>query len=147
MPKSLTSKPLVEPHVADAFKMQGFMTHIGASLIRASNGKAVVQAPFCKEVTQHHGQFHGGFTATLADTAAGFAALSLLPSTHSIVTVEFKINFLTRASAKLLRATGEVLRAGQTLITVRAFVEAITDRNVTTTAEMVGTMFALQPKP
>lgn len=58
---------------------------------------------------------HGGVTATLLDTALGYAVMSLAADGFHAVTVQLNVNF-TRPAAKggLLEAVGRVLHAGST---------------------------------
>ena len=53
-----------------------------------------------KVLTRHRQQdsyIHAGVIATMADHTAGYAAFSLVPEDHRILTIEFKINFLDPA--------------------------------------------------
>lgn len=53
--------------------------------------------------------------STIADSAGGYAAFSLFPADSSVLTVEFKINFLAPADGEKMRATGKVIKSGRTL--------------------------------
>jgi uncharacterized protein (TIGR00369 family) len=77
-------------------------------------------------VSQQQGFFHGGTIGAVADTAGGYAALSLLPVGSEVVTLEYKINFLRPAAGDRLLAEGSVLRAGRSVTVTRidVFVEA-----------------------
>ncbi|PWB79026.1 MAG: phenylacetic acid degradation protein [Methylocystaceae bacterium] len=57
------------------------------------------------------GTVHGGYIATLLDTAMGCAVHSKLAAGHAYTTLEFKVNF-TRA---ITTATGEVRAEGKLL--------------------------------
>jgi acyl-coenzyme A thioesterase PaaI-like protein len=46
---------------------------------------------------QQHGFVHAGALAAIADSAAGYAALSLMPPGAGVLTTEFKINLLAPA--------------------------------------------------
>ena len=48
---------------------------------------------------------------TIADSACGFAALSIMPAEAAVLTIEFKINLLSPAKGERLRAVGRVVRA------------------------------------
>jgi uncharacterized protein (TIGR00369 family) len=71
-------------------------------------------------VSQQQGFFHGGAIGAIADTAAGYAAYSLMPTGAEILTVEYKLNLIRPAVPPTLRAEGRVLRAGKTLTVCRA---------------------------
>jgi uncharacterized protein (TIGR00369 family) len=61
------------------------------------------------------GSVHGGYAATLLDSAMGLAVHSLLPAGTGYTTLEFKISFikgLTKDSG-VVRTEGKVLNAGR----------------------------------
>ena len=99
-----------------SFARQGVMALLGARLQRVEPGVCEIQLPYREALSQQHDYFHGGLVTTVADSAAGFAAYSLASEHTTVLTVEFKVNFLAPARGELLIATGEVLRPGRTLI-------------------------------
>ena len=101
--------------VQQGFDGQPFMRHLGATLDSVSEGACEISVPFSELLTQQHGFFHAGVTATLADNAAGFAAYSLMADDEQPLTVEFKINLLEEAVGERLTARAEVIRNGRTL--------------------------------
>ena len=73
---------------------------------------------------QQRGFLHGGVTTALADTAAGFAAYSLMPEGSSPLTVELKINLMSPAVGRAFRRqAARSLRSGRTLTIVEVDVE------------------------
>lgn len=120
MPGLEPSDPHWESRVRSSFARQAFMTALGASIARLSPGAVEIVLPFRADLTQQHGYFHGGATATIADTAAGYAALSLYPAGTGVLTTEFKINLLRPAAGERLVARGRVLRPGRTLSVCQA---------------------------
>lgn len=112
--------PDYEARVRGSFARQKFMAHVGAALTRLAPGEVDITLPHRPELTQQHGFFHAGVTATLADTAAGYAALSLYPPGAGVLTTEFKINLLRPAAGERLVARGRVLRSGKTLTICRS---------------------------
>ena len=66
-------------------------------------------------VLQQHGFVHAGAVAAIADTAAGYAALSLMPPGAGVLTTEFKINLVAPAAGERIVARGRVINAGRTL--------------------------------
>ena len=66
-------------------------------------------------MTQQHGYFHAGATSAIADSAGGYAAFTLFPENTSVLTVEYKINFLAPAVGDHIEAVGTVLKSGRTL--------------------------------
>src|SRR5262245_65192282 len=77
-------------------------------------------------ILQQHGFVHGGVVSAIADTAAGYAALSMMPPDIGILTTEFKINFLAPAAGEHIIARGRVVKAGRTLTLAQAEVFAKT---------------------
>jgi uncharacterized protein (TIGR00369 family) len=61
------------------------------------------------------GIVHGGVLAALADSAGGYALASMEEEPLLLLTVEFKINFLSVAKGEQILAIGRVLKNGRTL--------------------------------
>ena len=106
--------------VQRSFERQGMMQHWGALVQRVSVGECVLRLPYSEKVTQQQGAFHGGAIGALADIAAGYAALTQAPHGMEVVSVEYKINFLTGCQGGELRATGRVIKAGKRIIVTAA---------------------------
>ncbi|WP_243395526.1 PaaI family thioesterase [Nocardioides currus] len=105
--------------VAASFAKQGLMAHLGARLGEVSPGEVHIHLPMSPSVTQQHGYFHGGATTTIADSAGGYAALTLLDDATEVLAVELKVNLLAPAIGDELEAVGTVLRSGRTLTVCR----------------------------
>ena len=56
--------------IHDAFRQQGALHLMGATLEHVAPGEVDLALRFRAEVSQHHGFFHGGVIATLLDVAA-----------------------------------------------------------------------------
>ncbi len=104
-----------EARTHDSFARQGAMTHLGATLHEIAPGRCTIALPYRDELSQQHGYFHAGITSAIADSAGGYAALTLFPEKSEVLTVEFKINLIAPAHGEELRATGHVVRNGRTL--------------------------------
>src|SRR5206468_4145622 len=87
----------------------------GATMTRIEPGLVEIELAYRPELTQQHGFFHAGIATTIADSAGGYAALSLMPANSSVLTVEYKLNLVAPADGERLRAVGLVLRPGRTL--------------------------------
>lgn len=135
--------PDFERRVRDSFARQGMMGHLGAMLSGLGPGWCEIELPFRPDLTQQHGFFHAGSVITIADTAAGYAAYSLMPSGSSVLTAELKVNLLAPARGERLLARGVVRKPGRTLSVVEAEVTAFADGRRTTVALMLATMFCL----
>jgi len=101
--------------IHESFSRQGLMRHLGAQVVHVEPGKVRLRLPFATQLTQQHGFFHAGATSAIADTAGGYAGLSVFPPESSVLTVEFKINLVAPAQGDALEAVGRVVRAGKTL--------------------------------
>jgi len=110
-------------HVRESFARQKAMTLIGASLAAIDAGESEIRLPYRADLTQQKGFVHGGIIGMIADSAAGYAAYSLMPQSASLVTVEYKMNILAPARGSLV-ARGKVIKAGRTLTVARAEVYA-----------------------
>ena len=54
--------------------------------------------------------------ATIADSACGYAGLSVMLRDAAVLTTEFKIHLLSPAKGDRLRAIGRVVRNGKSLV-------------------------------
>ena len=104
-----------EPRVRESFARQGAMAHLGATIRSLAPGRCEIALPFRPELSQQHGYFHAGVVSAIADSAGGYAALTLFAARSEVLTVEFKINLIAPADGELLIAQGQVVRAGRTL--------------------------------
>ena len=110
-------------HVRDSCARQKAMSLIGASLASVDKGESEIRLPYRADLTQQKGFVHGGIIGMIADSAAGYAAYSLMPRSASLVTVEYKMNILAPARGALT-ARGRVIKSGRTLTVARAEVYA-----------------------
>ncbi|MBB5687499.1 PaaI family thioesterase [Sphingobium boeckii] len=108
-----------------SFARQGFLRGMGARIVDLETGRCAIELPFGDAVSQQHGFFHGGAIGALADTAGGYAAMTMVRDDQEVVTLEYKINFLRPAVGDHLIAQGDVLRAGRSVIVVRVDVYAV----------------------
>lgn len=116
--------PEVRARVEESFARQGIMATLGARLDRIEPGLVSIRLPWSEEVTQQHGYFHAGATSTIADSAGGYAALTMFDAASEVLTVEYKINLTAPAQGNELEAVGTVLKAGRTLTICRLDVYA-----------------------
>ena len=133
--------------VRASFARQQAMAHLGASLAEVAAGRCVIRLPHRDEVTQQHGYIHGGVVGAIADSAAGYAAMTLTPADTSVLTVSYTLNLMAPAAGDHLEAHGEVVRAGRTLIVTRADVFAYRDGRATLCATLQQTIMVLADRP
>lgn len=139
---SFTAKnPEFAADVRKSFAAQSIMQSIGAQLSRVEPGVVEISLPYRTDLTQQNGYLHAGIITTIADSAAGYAAFTLMPAGASVLSVEFKVNLLRPASGEMFLARAEVIKAGKTLTVVRADVFGISGNERTLVATMQGTMF------
>lgn len=110
--------------VAASFSRQAFMAFLGAELVSVAPGAVRIALPIRAELCQQHGYAHAGAAWAIADSAAGYAAHSLMAADDGVLTVELKINLLAPATGARLVAEGRVERAGRRLTVARADVHA-----------------------
>jgi uncharacterized protein (TIGR00369 family) len=123
----MSTSPAFEPKTADfearcrdSFSRQPFMAHLGAKLVAVRPGFVEIRMAHRPELRQQHGYFHGGSIASALDSAAGYAAFSLMPADSTILTVEYKLNFVNPGEGAELIARGQVIKPGRTLTIVQA---------------------------
>jgi uncharacterized protein (TIGR00369 family) len=131
--------PAYESRVRASFARQSMMTVLGASLERVAPGEVDIRLPFRADLTQQHGFLHAGVTTTIADSACGYAALSLMPPGAAVLTVEFKVNLMAPAAGQVFVARGRVLKAGRTLTTCAGDVFALDGGEEKHVLAMLGT--------
>jgi len=107
--------PDYQQRVRESFECQGVMDLIGAELIRIGPGECDIRVTYSDRLSQQNGFFHGGILTTIADSACGYAAFSLMPVDAAILTIEFKTNFLAPADGEVLVARGRVIKPGRTV--------------------------------
>jgi uncharacterized protein (TIGR00369 family) len=133
--------PQALDRIHDSFDAQTMMATLGAQLSEISPGLVRITAPLLEGTRQQQGFGHAGLTFSIGDSAAGYAALSLLPLDMEVVTAEIKINLLAPARGTRLIATGRVVKGGKRLSVVTAEVHAEADDGaMTLIAVLQGTM-------
>ncbi|MBS1189955.1 MAG: thioesterase [Rhodocyclaceae bacterium] len=139
-----------DPHFADrvrqSFDRQQAMILIRAELPVVEHGRAEIHLPHWDGVTQQHGYVHGGVVGMIADSAAGYAAMTTVPAGASVLTVEYKMNLMAPADGDKLVARGLVVRAGRTLVVTQAEVFAVKDGSETQCALMQQTIMVMHGK-
>jgi uncharacterized protein (TIGR00369 family) len=105
-----------DARVRASFARQTVMATLGASVSSVKRGEVEIVLPFSGKILQQHGFIHAGALATIADSACGYAALSVMPDDAAVLTTEFKIHLLSPAKGERVRAVGRVVRAGRKLV-------------------------------
>jgi uncharacterized protein (TIGR00369 family) len=110
--------------VRASFARQGMMRTLGAELALVERGRVDIRMPFGPAASQQHGYLHAAATAAIADSACGYAALTLMPPGSDVLTIEFKVNLLAPAAGAWFVASGRVVRPGRTITVASAEVFA-----------------------
>ena len=139
-----------DPHFAErvraSFALQHAMSLIRATLPVVEHGRTEIHLPHWSGVEQQHGFVHGGVVGMIADSAAGYAAMTMVPAAASVLTVEYKMNLVAPADGDHLLARGRVIRAGRTLIVTQGEVFAVKDGQETLCALMQQTIMVMHGK-
>ena len=139
--------PSFAEEVKDSFAQQPIMDLLGAELSLVEPGVVEITLPFRDDLTQQHGYLHAGVVTTIADSACGYAAYSLMPAGSEVLSVEFKVNLLRPAQGENFVARAEVIKAGRTLTVVRADVFGVAENgDKKLVATMQGTMICVRNK-
>jgi uncharacterized protein (TIGR00369 family) len=123
-----------------SFRAQNMMTTLGAEMTEIAPGAVTIEAPILDIATQQQGYGHAGLTFSIGDSAGGYAALTLMPPDHEVVTAEIKINLLAPAVGERLIARGRVIRPGKRLSIITSEVHARQGDTTTLVAILQGTM-------
>jgi len=116
------------------------MKTLGASLELVEPGRVHISVPFSSALAQQHGYVHAGVISSIADSACGYAAMTLAPNGAEVLTVEFKISLLAPAEGLRFLAMASVLRAGKRLSFCSGEVHAIRDSGEELIATMLSTI-------
>jgi uncharacterized protein (TIGR00369 family) len=136
--------PDFQARIQASFEKQGLMRTLGATLLAVAPGAVEIALARSPAVTQQHGFIHAGAVAAIADTAAGYAALTLMAPGTSILTTEFKINLVAPAAGDRLVARGHVIKAGRTLTLAQSEVFSETGGQEKLVALLTATLMTIE---
>ena len=146
-PASVALDPAVVARVRAAFAAQPFMRTVGATLAAVRAGEVEIVLPNRAELHQHHGFVHAAALTAALDTACGFAAQTLMPPDREVLSIEFKVNFMSPAQAPTFRALGRVKRAGAQIFVVDGELVGVRADGVEkSVAAMLATMISVGPR-
>ncbi|MEM7599490.1 MAG: PaaI family thioesterase [Pseudomonadota bacterium] len=132
--------PEIDAKIRASFDKQSLMTTLGARLVRVQTGEVDIDAPIQQGSLQQQGFAHAGLTFAIGDSAAGYAALSLLPMDQEVLTTEMKINLLAPGAGERLIARGRVIKPGRRIMVVQSDVFAVKDGQERHIALLTGSM-------
>jgi len=95
---------------------------LGFHLIEVDRGKAVFEGRPDRSVYNPLGSVHGGYAATLLDSACGIATHTMLGANRGHTTLELKVSYLRGLSADsgTVRATGRTVSVGRRVVFAEA---------------------------
>jgi uncharacterized protein (TIGR00369 family) len=136
--------PQFKARVQASFDRQGLMVTLGASIVRIDPGAVEIALVPGGAVSQQHGFVHAGAVAAIADSAAGYSALSLMPPGTGVLTTEFKINLVAPAGGERIVARGRVVKSGRRLTLALCEVFAQTGRDEKLVAFLSATLMTIE---
>ena len=102
-----------------AFESVPYARLLGIELVSAARGEATLALETREELMRMGGIMHGGALASLLDTAAAFAAISLAETSERTVTIDLNMHFLRPVSSGRLEAQARVLREGRRVLIIK----------------------------
>jgi uncharacterized protein (TIGR00369 family) len=118
--------------------MQPFSVLIGAELTEFSAGRTELKIPIRQELRQQHGFVHGGVISYAADNALTYVGGSVLGP--SVVTAEFKINYLRPGMGDFIVARASVIYAGKNQAVCRCDIYVVSEGKESLCATAQGTI-------
>jgi len=122
------------------------MATLGATLEAIAPGRVEVALHPHAAISQQHGFVHAGAVTAIADSAAGYAALTLMPPGTGVLSTEFKINLLAPALGDRIVARGKVVKAGRTLTVAQSEVFAESGGEEKLIALLTATLMAVDDR-
>ena len=92
------------------------------ALLEVSPGRAVFQGTPLPQHMNPLGTVHGGWVATLLDSALGCSVHTMMPAGRAYTTAELSVNYVKGLTPKVqrVRAEGKVIHCGRQLATAEA---------------------------
>src|SRR5436309_3690609 len=132
-------------NVRAGFRKQKIMRFFKARITRLERGLVEISAKNRPDLEQQDGYVHAGALVALADSAGGYAALSLLPSGSRVLSVEVKLNFLRPAVGSMIRGRGRVRKIGRTIAVCELTAMMKQERKWVTCAWGSQTIYCIRP--
>jgi uncharacterized protein (TIGR00369 family) len=146
MPDFAVQDPDFQTSVRRSFDSLTLMRTVGARLLSVVPGAVEIDLPPREDLTQHHGYVAAGVLTAIVDVACGYAAMTLMPQGASVLTIEYKVNFLSPAQGERMVARGRVVRPGRTVTVCSGEVLAVSGENEKVVAMMLATMVTVNPR-
>ena len=127
--RELTGRERLEMLMASV-KGPGIVGLLDLRLAEVGDGVAAFEATPSRAVYNPIGSVHGGYAATLLDSAMGLAVQTTLATGLGFTTLEFKVSFVRGMSETTgaIRTEGRVLSTGRRVATAEARITDEKDR-------------------
>ena len=120
------------------------MKTIGGKLVKVSPGEVQIEFSFHESLTQQHGYIHAGVITAVVDSACGYAAYTLMPADSEVLTIEYKVNFMSPAKGQKFLGIGKVLKPGRNITVCTGDAVAIDEGTEKVVASMLATMITVR---
>jgi uncharacterized protein (TIGR00369 family) len=119
------------------------MKTIGAKLVKVLPGEVHIEFSFMESLTQQHGYIHAGVITSVVDSACGYAAFTLMSTESEVLTIEYKVNFMSPAKGDRFKGIGRVLKPGRNITVCSGDVIAFDNGKEKIIATMLATMISV----
>ena len=118
----LTGLQMMQAMLAGELPYAAIAKTLDFMLVDVGPGRAVFQGTPGPQLLNPMGSVHGGWFATLLDSALGCAVHTTMPPGRGYTTAELGVNMVRAISTKVprVRAIGQVIHAGRQLATAEA---------------------------
>ncbi|MFJ7072348.1 PaaI family thioesterase [Streptomyces sp. NPDC098781] len=118
---------------------------LGFRLVEVEDGQAVFEGEPGEHLLNPMGTVHGGYMATLLDSALGTAVLTALPAGRAYTTVQLAVNLVRPVlhTTTTLRCTGVAVHVGRTTATAEARIVGAADGKLYAHGTATCAVFAL----
>lgn len=144
MPEFTPQDPNYVERIRSSFDKQKAMQTIGATLGEIAPGEVTIDLPYSDHIVQQDGFLHAGIVTTIADSACGYAAFTLMPLGSRVLSVEFKVNLMSPAVGERFVAIGKVIKPGRTITVCSGEVFAYSGEESKLVALMQATMIRVE---
>ena len=146
LPRALTGLEFVRQAFAAGGPAPGMGRLVGMSGHSAELGEVVLHGAPTEEHYNPLGTVHGGYAATLLDSAMGLATHTTLPPATGYATIELKVTYLRAMTKEVgpVVARGRVIHAGSRIVASEAW---LTDKDCLMCSHATSTCMVIPPKP
>src|SRR5215211_3551462 len=112
--------PEEEERIRKAFERVPFAHLLKIELGEVKRGAATLYLEVRDELRQNNGVAHGGVIASLVDSAAAFAILTVLEPGQTTTTIDLTVHYMRPLLKGRATARARVIRAGRRILTISA---------------------------